>query len=263
MRFLFLVCLCLTAATGQQTSPTPPARAAMSNQQKARAVLDQMIDALGGQAYLNLQDSYSEGRYGRFHNQAMVATNVFFRYWRWPDQERFEITPQRDIVYLYLGDKEYEIIYRGSTELNPQKDENVRQALQRRHYALEVVLRVWLNEPGTLLLDEGSTLAENRMAERITIINPRNEAVTLLVSADTHLPIKKIFVVRDPQSREQDEETEVFDSWRKVQGVNTPFNIMVTRNGNIVRQLFFSNVTYNNHPEDSIFTRKLISHPKK
>ena len=263
MRFLFLVCLCLTTSMGQQTSPTPAAGAATSNQQKARAVLDQMIDALGGEAYLNVQDSYSEGRYGRFHNEAMVATNVFFRYWQWPDKERFEITPQRDIVYLYLGDKEYEIIYRGSTELNPQKDENVKQALQRRHYTLDTVLRKWLKEPGTILLDEGATLAENRMAEKITIINSRNEAVTLLVSTDTHLPIKKIFTTRDPQSREHDEETEIFDSWRKVQGVNTPFNIMITRNGAIVRQLFFSTVTYNNHPDPSIFTPQLIKYPKK
>src|SRR5262249_54711835 len=107
------------------------------------------------------------------------------------------------------------------------------------------------------------TLAENRMAERITIINSRNEAVTLLVSTDTHLPVKKIFTVRDPQTREHDEESEVFDSWRMVQGVNTPFNILITRNGTIVRQLFFSTVTYNNHPEDSIFTPKLIHYPRK
>jgi hypothetical protein len=263
MRLLFLACLFLPAAWGQQTSPAPAASPATSNQQKARAVIDQMIAALGGQTYLNVQDSYSEGRYGRFHNQVMVATNVFFRYWRWPDQERFEITPQRDIVYLYLGDKEYEVIYRGSTELNPEKDENVKQALQRRHYTLETVLRVWLNQPGTLLLDEGASLAENRMAERITIINSKNQAVTLLVSTDTHLPVKKIFTTRDPQTREHDEETETFDSWRMVQGVNTPFNILITRNGQIVRQLFFSTVTYNNHPDDSIFTPKLIKYPRK
>jgi hypothetical protein len=263
MRLLFLVCLFLTGASGQQASPTPASSPATSNQQKARAVIDQMIAALGGQSYLNVQDSYSEGRYGRFHNEAMVATNVFFRYWQWPDKERFEITPQRDIVYLYLGDKEYEIIYRGSTELNPEKDENVKQGLQRRRYSLEIVLRVWLNQPGTLLLDEGASLAENRMAEKITIINSKNEAVTLLINTDTHLPVKKIVTTRDPQTREQDEDTETFDSWRMVQGVNTPFNILTTRNGQIVRQLFFSMVTYNNHPDPSIFTPKLIKYPRK
>jgi len=147
--------------------------------------------------------------------------------------------------------------------LNPEKDENVKQGLRRRHYTLETVLRVWLNQPGTLLLDEGASLAENRMAEKITIINSKNEAVTLMINTDTHLPVKKIFTTRDPQTREQDEETEIFDSWRMVQGVNTPFNILLTRNGQIVRQLFFSTVTYNNHPDPSIFTPQLIKYPKK
>src|SRR5262245_23562840 len=222
-----LVCLCLSASTGQQASPSPAAGVAASNQQKARAVLDQMIAALGGQAYLNVQDSYSEGRYGRFHNEVMVGGAKYFRYWRWPDTDRWEITDQRDIVQLFTGDKAVEVTWQGAREMNPEKEENVRQWLVRRHYALEIVLRVWLNESGTLLLDEGPTLAENRMAERITIINPRNEAVSLLVSPDTHLPVQKIFSVRDPQTRERDEEVEIFDNWRMVQGVNNPFNILI------------------------------------
>jgi hypothetical protein len=264
MRFLLLVCLCLTASTGQQTSPTPaPGSSAGSNQQKARTIIDQMIAALGGQAYLNVQDSYSEGRYGRFHNEVMVGQAKYFRYWRWPDSDRWEITDQRDIVQLYIGDKATEVTWQGARIMNPEKEDNVRQWLIRRHYALEIVLRTWLNQPGTLLLYEGSSLAENRMAERITIINPQNEAVTLLVSQDTHLPVQKIFTVRDPQTRDRDEEIEIFDSWRVVQGINTPFNDLIKRNGQIVRQQFVFNVTYNNHPPDSIFEPKLIRNPKK
>jgi len=268
MRFLLLVCLLLTASTGQQTSPTPATGAAapsnqQSNQQKARAVVDQMIAALGGQNYLNVQDSYSEGRYGRFHNDVMVGQAKYFRYWKWPDSDRWEITDQRDVVQLFIGDKATEVTWQGARLMNPDKEENVRQWLIRRHYTLEIVLRSWLNEPGTLLLDEGQSLAENRMAEKITIINSRNEAVSLLVSVDTHLPVQKIFTVRDPQTHDRDEEIEIFDSWRMVQGVNTPFNDLIKRNGQLVRQQFVFNVTYNNHPPDSIFEPKLIRSPKK
>jgi hypothetical protein len=264
MRFLLLVCLCLTASGGQQSTPVPAAgSAAASNQQKARAVLDQMIAALGGQAYLNVQDSYSEGRYGRFHNEVMIGGAKYFRTWKWPDSDRWEITDQRDIVQLFIGDKATEVTWQGARAMNPEKEENVRQWLVRRHYTLEVVLRVWLNETGTLLLDEGPTLAENRMAERITIINSRNESVSLLVSPDTHLPVQKIFISRDPQTRDRDEEIEIFDNWRMVQGVNTPFNLLIKRNGQLVRQQFVFNVTYNNHPPDSIFAPKLIRYPRK
>lgn len=261
MRFLALLCLCLAGFTAQSSF----SQTAQSNEQKARAVLDQMIAALGGQAYLNLQDSYSEGRYGRFHNEVMVASNVFFRYWKWPDQERYEITEQRDVVYLFLGDKEYEVIYRGSTELNPQKDDNVRQALLRRRHTLETVLRTWLNAPGTILLDEGPTLAESRMAEKITIINAQDDSVSLLVSTDNHLPIEKIFTVRDPQTRERDVEVEIYGNWRTVQGVNTPYSIQIKRNGQLLRTESLGSITYNTHPPNSYFTpgAGLIKHSSK
>ena len=257
MRFLALFFLCLAGVNGQQSKPAP-ATEGQSNQQKARAVIDRMIATLGGTAYLNVHDSYTEGRYGRFHNQVQVGGALYFRYWQWPDKERYELTKERDIVQLYIGDTAYEVTYRGATTLNPQKDDNVRLALQRRHYSLETVLREWLNAPGTILLDEGASLAENRMAERITIITKDNNAATILVSQDTHLPVERIFSSRDPQTRDKDEEIEIYDNWKMVQGVNTPYNITVIRNGAMVRESFISNVSYNVHPPGEYFTPKLI-----
>src|SRR5512137_2540838 len=108
MRVFTLLCLFLAGVGAQESS----SQTAQSNEQKARAVIDQMIATLGGQAYLSFEDYYSEGRYGRFHNEVMVASNLFYRYWKWPDRERNEITEQRDVVYIFRGDKEYEVIYR-------------------------------------------------------------------------------------------------------------------------------------------------------
>jgi hypothetical protein len=257
---LSLLCLPL----GRSAARFQTAGEAQSNQQKARAVLDRMIATLGGQAYLTVQDSYSEGRRGRWgHNQDVVADVVYFRYWEWPDKDRWEFTKQRDVAQLYLGDKAYEVTYKGSKELDSQKDESVKLELLRHRYALENILRIWINQPGTILLDEGPTLALNRMAERITIINASNESVTLLVLADSHLPAEKIYSIRDPQSRERDEEAEIYDNWRMVQGVNTPFNIALQRNGVMTRQLYIHNVTYNTHPPDSVFALKLLPHKEK
>lgn len=260
-----LLCACLSlSGHARQQSPAPSQEnEAQGNQQKARAVIDRMIAAMGGQAYLNVQDSYSEGRYGRFHNDTMVGGAPYFRYWQWPDKDRWELTKERDVVQLFLGDKEYEITYKGSKELDPQKDDNVRWGLIRRHYALENVLRTWINAPGTILIDEGPTLAINRMAERITIINANNESVTLLVLKDSHLPSEKLYSIRDPQSKERDEEIEIYDNWRMVQGINTPSSIAIQRNGAMVRQQFIESITYNIHPSPEIFTTRLFSPEKE
>jgi hypothetical protein len=257
MRILALVCLSLASLYGQQTPPSKPAGDAQNNQQKARTVIDQMIQALGGQAYLTAQDFYAEGRSGSFHNESLVGSGLYYRYWKWPDKDRIELTKQRDIVQLFVGDRAYEITYKGIQPIALEKDDvstqRARQAVVRRHYALENVLREWLNEPGILLLDEGAGLSEGHMAEKITIINAKNEAVTILVDPTTHLPLEKRFSTRDPRYRDRDEEVTIYGDWKVVQGVNTPRMTVIKRNGETISQQIILNITYNTHPPDSLF----------
>jgi hypothetical protein len=259
MRILVTVCLALFGIAGRPALPAQ-SNEAQSNQQKARAILDKMIATMGGRNYLTVQDFYMEGRYGRFYHDKSSGTFEFFRYWQWPDKDRWEITKQRDVVQLYLGDAAYEITFRGAHEMDPKKDESVRWALIRHRYALPNILRTWLTTPGTALFYEGQTLAENRMAERITIINAQNDAVTILVDVNTHLPVAKTYTIRDPQSRERDQEMEIYDNWRMVQGINTPYNVATKHNGDLVRQEFLSSITYNSPPPENVFSPKTFTH---
>src|ERR1041384_4681160 len=138
MRIVALLCLCLASAGAQETpAAKPPAPSAQTNQQKARALVDQMIQALGGQAYLTVQDYYAEGRSGSYHNESLQGTSLFYRFWEWPDKDRIELTKQRDIVQLYVGDQAYEITYRGVRPIDIHKEERAGQAIVRRYYSLE------------------------------------------------------------------------------------------------------------------------------
>ena len=252
MRIVALICLCVASLYGQQdTSAKPPD--ALTNQQKARTLVDQMIQALGGQAYLTVQDYYAEGRSGSYHNESLEGTTLFYRFWKWPDKDRIELTKQRDIVQLYVGDQAYEITYKGIRPLSLQKEEKVNQAIIRRHYSLENVLRIWLKEPGILLLDEGLSVSEGHMAEKLTIINSKNESVTILVDPSTHLPLEKRFSTRDPRYRERDEEVLIYGDWKEFQGINTPRMTVIKRNGETISQQIILNITYNIHPPDALF----------
>ncbi|SRR6266481_4858192 len=250
MRVLTVLLWCLTAFA-QQTAA--PANDAQANQQKARHLLDQMITALGGQAYLTVEDSHIEGRTGVFYHGSSEGGDVFVRFWQWPGKERWEHTKQRDIITLYVDDKAYERTFRGTRQLNPDKDADLRRFMLRRKYTLEIVLRQWLSAPGTALFYEGPALTENHSVERVTVINNNDEAVTLLIDADSHLPVKKIFISRDPQTRDRDEIGEVYDNWKKVQGVTTPYNTLITFNGDLFRQYFITSVSYNSHLQPVLF----------
>jgi hypothetical protein len=252
MRIVALICLCVASLYGQQPPSAKPADAP-TNQQKAKTLVDQMIQALGGQAYLTAQDYYAEGRSGSFHNETLQGTSLFYRFWKWPDKDRIELTKQRDIVQLYVGDDAYEITYKGIRPLNLQNEERAHQAIVRRYYSLENVLRNWMKEPGILLLDEGTSISEGHMAEKVTIINSKNESVTILVDPSTHLPLEKRFSTRDPRYRERDEEALIYGDWKEFQGINTPRMTVIKRNGETISQQIILNITYNIHPADSLF----------
>ncbi len=131
------------AAPAAQTVAWPTAQYAATAAKdpgvlKAKQVLDSMIRALGGDAYLSLRDMKVEGRsYAFYHGRPSGLGVVFWRFWEWPDKDRVELTKQRDVVELYLGDKGYEITYKGTATQDPKL---LAEYLRRRDHSLEVVI---------------------------------------------------------------------------------------------------------------------------
>jgi hypothetical protein len=249
---LFLSAIYALAQTG--TSPTP----ADPNAQKARLVLQQAIQALGGDAYLNVQDMQQQGRsYTVYHGQ-VEGGGPFWRFWKWPDKDRVELTKQRDVVYIYNGDQGYEKTYKG---VRPENRKDLADYLKARNYSLEYVLRRWLNQPGVALFYDGATLAENRPADRVSLLNPANQVVTLFIDSSTHLPIEKSYTLRDPDTRERDEDVEIYDNYHRVQGINTPYDIVRKHNGEVVRQRFLERISYNTGLADSLFSPMVTYDP--
>ncbi len=81
------------------------------NAHQARELLNQAIQALGGQAYLSVHDLQEQGRVYSFYHGRPSSNGVFFwRFVEFPDKERIELTPQRDIAYIYIGNTSPEIL---------------------------------------------------------------------------------------------------------------------------------------------------------
>jgi hypothetical protein len=274
MRSLFPVVLLVASLALAQTpanprpqmppetrAPAPVAQAAQDpGVQKAKALIQQMIQALGGQAYLSVQDMQQQGRtYGFYHGESAGTGAPFWRFWKWPDRERLELTKQRDWIIIYSGDQGYEITFRGTAALEAAQ---LTDYLRRREYSLEWVLHRWINEPGVAYFYDGFAIAERKPAEKVTIMNAKAQAVTLYISQDNHLPLMKTFTWRD-QDRQLNEEFESWDNYRPVQGVMTPFSITRGRNGETVNQRFINTVTYNQGLPDSMFAAKITWDPTK
>jgi hypothetical protein len=251
-----------TEVPADKAGATPPiASTDQDNAHKARALIAEAIQALGGQAYLEVRDMQQSGRaYSFFHGRPTSNGVLFWRFTQFPDKERIEITKERDIAQIYNGDKAYEVTYKGP---HPMEPKDVTDYLRRRRFSLDTLLRTWVNDPTVALLYEGNAIAAEHPALQVTLINSKNESVTLYFDTDSHLPIKKTFSWRDPVDKQRNLEEEIYDNYRPVQGVMTPYGFTRYYNGDMASQRFVNTASYNQGLDPAMFDPNSGYNPNK
>jgi hypothetical protein len=264
---LFSTLAVAQGVTPEQTTAPPSAQGApapatvptdQENARKARALLNQAIQALGGQAYLTFVDMTQQGRtYSFYHGQPNSAGILFWRFYKYPDKERVELTKQRDVAYVITGDKGYEITYKGTTS---QDAKVLADSLRRRAHSMEWVLRKWLAEPNIALFYDGPAVAAEKPADQITIMR-QDDSVTVYLDSNTHLPVKRSFSWRDPTDKLRNTEDEVYDNYRPVGAIKTPFSITRFLNGDMSNQRFLNSVSFNTGLNDSMFEASITYEP--
>jgi hypothetical protein len=240
-----------SAPASSSAAQAPAISDGQQNAHKAKALIDQAIQALGGQAYLTLRDREQQGRiYGFHHGRASGAGGLFWGFSEFPDKERIELTKERDIAELYVGNKGYELTYKGA---HPLDKKDLEDYMRRRRFSLETVLRTWVNDPGVVLMFDGFAIAAQHPSQQVTLINSENESVTLYLDSETHLPVKKSFSWRDPVDRQKNLEEEVYENYRAVSGVMAPYNVTRFFNGDMASQRFLNSVTVNQGLDEAMF----------
>ncbi|WP_142988153.1 hypothetical protein [Granulicella rosea] len=238
-------------------SAMPEVRAGESPEARGRRLLDEMVAALGGPAWLNRGTIYREGSTAAFFRgqptgnvtryventrlasatQPTDLTRIAFKTYRGmvaPGQKK-------DIFHLWTADNGYEYTYKGRTELpRPQ----VEDYLRRRRHSIEEVIRTWIHAPGVMIVSEGTTTQDRRIVDKVTILSANNDAVTIEIDQFTHLPLERSFEWRNEQFKDHDIDEEAYSDYHVYQGVQTPMNITRYRNGDMVDQEYFSKVKY-------------------
>jgi len=254
-----------TTAAPQVSSEAKPSAPAIpadqQNARKAKEFIDQAIQALGGQTFLTIRDREQQGRgYAFHHGRPSGGGNLFWSFTEFPDKERVEITKERDIAELYVGNKGWELTYKGA---HPIEEKDLSDYLRRRRFSLDAVLRTWLTDPGVILLYEGNAIAAQHPAVQVTLINTKNESVTLYFDTDSHLPVKKSFEWRDPVDKQKNLEEEVYENYRQVAGIMAPYNVTRFFNGDMSSQRFLNSVTINQGLDQAMFDPNSGYNPNK
>jgi hypothetical protein len=243
MRKVWVVVLAVVLLTLQQATRTQTGDdAAEKNSKQARAALNAMVQALGGDAWLNMKNQVREGHIAAFyHGQPDVGTTKFYEFHVWPGRDRTEYTTHRDVLQFYIGRKGTEVTYKGAKAL-PQ--EQVDEFLRRRDHSIETAVKVWLKDPNTILIYEGQRMAARHLADQVTLISPQNESITIQMDTQTHLPLSRSFQWRDSEYKDKNTDLEEYANYHTVDGFPTAFSISRSKNDEMVRQVYIDKVSY-------------------
>jgi hypothetical protein len=253
--------LCAQASDLPSAAPAPSA-AAQTDTERGRQLIDQMVTALGGEAWLNRTTIQIDGRTSSFfHGEPNPYITEYHELRRLPAPntavsalpeadrvgfltERGMIEPGKkiDVVQIWTKGNGYEITYKGQTTL--PKDQ-VEDYYRRSAHSIETVVHTWLKAPGVMVVSEGTIMVERRLANRVTVLTADNDAVTLDLDTTTHLPLRRTFRWRNPQFKDYDEDAETYDDYHTFQGLPTALTITRYHNGEIAGQRYLTKIVYN------------------
>ena len=261
---LFAVAAAQAQTANEMQSAAPVQRAGEDQEQHGKRLLDEMLKALGGDAWLNKKTEYLEGQSAPFfQGQPSGGVSRFVEWKKFsptqPELSRVEFVTYRGIIepgtvrqvaHIWTLDQGYEWTFKGRTTL-PEKQ--VTDYLRRRAHSLEELMRVWVKRPGVIIVFEGIGTRDRRPIDKVSILSPDNDTITVELEQDTHLPLQRAFEWRNEQFKDHDLDEEVYGDWKMFDGVATPMNIERYRNGDMVDQTFYKKVRFNQPTDDSLF----------
>jgi len=223
---------------------------------KAKDLINQAIEALGGSTYLNLRDATCTGRLGTFdHSGELTGFGHFIDYTIPPFKERQENLPKRNIIEVYNGSKGWELD-RGGVAEAPQADlmdfqEGVKKDLDN-------ILRHRIHEPDMTFRYGGPDIIDGWKADWVELVDSENRTIRIAFASNTHLPVRKTVDTRDAKTRMKTQEIEYYSNYHPLGGIQTAFQLTRERNGIKIFQAFFDKCDYNTNLADSLFTKESL-----
>lgn len=227
---------------------------------KGREILESAITALGGKAFLSMQNRVEKGRLYSFYREqlnGLARATVYTKYEQidggFGIRERQSFGKDKeDYAYLYTDKEAVQVNFRGVRPLPPGQHERYLDTMQRNLFYL---LRYRMDELGMVFEFKESAVIDNNPVDVVDITDAENRVVTAYIHKSTHLPVKQLTVRRDPDSKRRIEEATIFNKYRESNGIQWPWSIVRFRDGNRIFEMYSESVEMNESKLDAdLFT---------
>jgi len=219
-------------------------------EQRGRMLMDKLVEALGGDVYLNMHDRVEEGHAYSFFKEQLSGLSIVHIYTQYPEKggpgdfpairERQTFLKHEDDAILFAAGGAWEVNYRGA---RPLADDRVQRYVETTNRNIFYIVRQRLHEPGIIFESPGGDVIENQQVEVLTVTDSQNRVVTVYLHHLTYLPVMQKFKLFDPQIKERREEVTRYTNYKSIKpGVMWPFSIIRERDDEKVFQMFADSV---------------------
>ena len=223
---------------------------------KGKQILQQLITALGGPTYLDVKESECDGRLAQFgHAGELTGYTSFKVYWRFPDKNRTDFSKKGVIVNVYNGDRGWTLDKGGVSELSGAQVADFQEQTKRD---INNLLRVRLKEPGIVVRYGGQDIVDLKTVDRVEVVDSEQRDFLLAVDRTTHQLVRTVITIADDTSPDRSVETRIYTNYQLMDGVQTPLQITLDRNGRRINQVFFASCKYNVGFAPEFFTRAAL-----
>jgi hypothetical protein len=243
---------------------------------KAKQLLQQVIAALGGQAYLSVRDSQCDGRTAQFGTAGTLMGFTLFRdLWLLPDKNRVEYYSKGEhtIAGFLMGADDLLITHGGAmitiysseggwtldkSGVSDEPEDVIKNYNDQLKSGLNDMLRKRMKEPGVDVQYGGTDLIDLKEAEWIVFTDSDHREMRLGVDRFTHLPLRWIVTTRNPETRVYSSLTTSYTQYMALDGVRTPLSIEMSRDDRKLTQTFLTDCKYNSDLVPELFTRSWL-----
>ncbi|GAB4240182.1 MAG: hypothetical protein Kow00109_15210 [Acidobacteriota bacterium] len=226
----------------------------------ARQVIQRAVEAMGGDAYLNMDRTYSRGRYFTFRR----GRKGFARYQDWTMYRpavkwRFQLGEgKRSSIRIIDLEAGKGWLLEGKSSIEELPAEEIEDFARGVKQDLDVLLRERVDEPGMSLFYYGpDEVAGEGEYEAVEFIDEENLSVVVFFDRETHRPEKLETSFRDKQGFRHKQEVEL-SNWHTIQGVTLPLRVDVYVDEEISSQRFVEELQVNPKFPAGVFEPKRL-----
>ena len=240
----------------------------------AKRIVGQVIQAMGGQAYLSMNERECDGRRALIGHNGELSGYVSLKdAWQYPDKDRIDyvahsrntllgfiigvqdldITHGGTVITLFSGDQGW-IMEKGGVSELPATSIGEFQAAAKQN--LDNILRVRARQEGTQFRWGGLGTVDLRPADWVEITDADGQMVRVAVDRSSHLPLRSVVVTQDEELNQSREDVAIYTNYQLKGGVQIPMQVTRERDGRRILQVFYNDCRPNPALGQDYFTRQ-------